>query len=52
MKPRIRKKDKGVKGNKRYVLEYLEEGKIKTLTLNPKKILDLIKKSKIRGGNP
>lgn len=45
MKPRIRKKDKDKKGNSRYVLEWEENGQIKTFALNPKKLLDYIKKS-------
>jgi hypothetical protein len=47
MKPRIRRKDKDRKGNIRYVLEWSEHGEIKTFALNPTKLLDYIKKSKI-----
>ena len=46
MKPRIRKKDKDIKGNSRYILEYEEDGKIKNFALNPDKLLDYFKKSK------
>ena len=45
MKPRIRKKDKDKLGNARYILEYEENGKVKSYALNPDKILDYIKKS-------
>jgi hypothetical protein len=46
MKPRIRKKDKDVNGNSRYILEWEEEGKRCTKVLNPVKLLDYVKKSK------
>lgn len=47
MKARIRKKGKDKYGNSRYILEWAEDGKLYSYTLNPKKILDYIKKSKI-----
>ena len=47
MKPRIRKKDKDKHGNSRYILEWEEDGKIKNFALNPDKLLDYVKKSKI-----
>ena len=47
MKPRIRKKDKDKKGNSRYILEWEENEKLMTFSLNPTKLLDYIKKSKI-----
>jgi len=48
MQARIRKKDKDRAGNQRYILEWEEDGKIKTFALNPDKLLDLIKKSKLK----
>lgn len=45
MKPRIRKKDKDKLGNSRYILEWEENGKICSFSLNPKKLLDYAKKS-------
>jgi len=47
MKPRIRKKDKDKLGNSRYILEWEENGKLYSFTLNPDKLLDYVKKSKI-----
>ena len=51
MKPRIRKKDKDKSGSSRYILEWEEDGKLCTLALNPVKLLDYVKKSKILKGN-
>lgn len=52
IKPRIRKKDKDKFGNSRYILEWEEDGKIKTFALNPDKLLDYVKKSEnLQGGN-
>ncbi len=39
MKPRIRKKGKDTKSNSRYILEWEEDGKLMTFSLNPKKML-------------
>jgi len=46
VKPRIRKKGKDKKGNSVYLLEWEEDGKIRTFTLNPAKLIDYAKKSK------
>ena len=46
MKPRIRKKDKDKDGLSRYILEWEENGKTKSYTLNPIKLFGLLKKSK------
>lgn len=47
MKPRIRKKDKDKFGNSRYILEWEEEGKVKSLTLDPNQLyLDYVKSPK------
>jgi hypothetical protein len=46
MKPLIRKKDKDTDGNQRYILQWEEDGKICTKTLNAQYLLDSIKKSR------
>jgi hypothetical protein len=40
MKPRIRKKDASKDGTNRYILEWIEDGKLCTFSLNPSKLLD------------
>ncbi len=42
MKPRIIKKGKNKDGTNRYILQYIKDGELKSISLNPKKLVSIL----------